>query len=385
MRRVGIFSIFAFVCLTLIGTSVAQEKPVTLGALYGLTGDWSPYGIPSSRGAMLYAEQANEAGGVLGRPLKLIIKDTTGSVEGAAGLASEILTEDPHVSALFGLSESDPVRAAAEVAAKAERLFVTSGATSPVLPYEVPTYLFLACFGDNVQAAAAAEFAYGTLKARSVAILYDAKHTYTRLLQDYFAKSFEARGGKVVSSIKFQGSEKFAAAAIRTADADIIFVAAEIPPEAAEYAKTLRDNGFDQPIVGGDGFDGDTAWKADQSLKDIYFTTHAFFGGDNLSAGLQEFRDAYAAAYDAAIPGAFAGLGYDTAGLLIAAIEKAGSADPDKLLQALSTLEGYEGVTGTISFVDDNRVPRKSVTILQIADGKRNFVDEIIPTQIPKP
>ncbi|MEZ4678407.1 MAG: hypothetical protein R2932_29740 [Caldilineaceae bacterium] len=47
----------------------------------------------------------------------------------------------------------------APAAAAAQRLFLTSGATSPQLPAQVPDYLYLACFGDNVQAAAAAEWA----------------------------------------------------------------------------------------------------------------------------------------------------------------------------------------------------------------------------------
>ena len=70
-----------------------------------------------------------------------------------------------NVSALFGLSDTDAVLAAAPPAAAAETLFLTSGATSPQLAEQIPTYLYLACFGDNDQAAAGAEYARQTLKA----------------------------------------------------------------------------------------------------------------------------------------------------------------------------------------------------------------------------
>jgi branched-chain amino acid transport system substrate-binding protein len=61
--------------------------------------------------------------------------------------------------------------AAARVAAVSHRVFLTSGATSPELPGAVPGFLFLACFGDNAQASAAAEWACQDRSARTVSIL----------------------------------------------------------------------------------------------------------------------------------------------------------------------------------------------------------------------
>ena len=363
----------------------ADEKPVTLGAVYGLTGAWSAYGLPSSRGAQLFVDQANAKGGVLERPLQLIVEDSESSIDGTAEAARALLSKQPEVVALFGLSESDPVRVAGEVAAKAERIFVTSGATSPKLPSEVPTYLFLACFGDNVQAAAAAEFAVSRLGARSVSILYDDSHTYTRLLQGYFRRAFEALGGEVRAHVKFDGAETIGSALDQLAEADIIFLATETPADSLAGAKALRAKGFDQPIVGGDGYDGERVWQAEPGLKDIYFSTHAYFGGDHPSPIVAAFREAYMAENGGVEPASFAGLGYDTAGLLAAAVEKAQSTAPDKVLAALSSIRDYQGVTGTISFVGGSRIPLKSVTILKVAEGQRQFVEQLVPRQVPSP
>jgi branched-chain amino acid transport system substrate-binding protein len=54
-------------------------------------------------------------------------------------------------------------------------------------------------------------------------------------------------------------------------------------------------------------------------------------------------------------------------------------------VQPLSSLEGYDGVTGQIIFSGSNRIPTKSVTILRIADGKQNFVSQVTPQSVPNP
>jgi ABC-type branched-subunit amino acid transport system substrate-binding protein len=222
------------------GADAADDVPVRLGAVYGLTGDWSPFDVPSTRGAQLFVKHANARGGVLGRPLALVVRDTEGKIDKAAEAIGSLVAEYPDMPAIFGLSESDPVIAAAKLAATDRRIFVTSGATSPKLPSQVPTWLFLACFGDNVQAAAAAEYAYDKLNARSASVAYDDSHTYTRLLQGYFIDSFKALGGEIRSVVKLAGAEDLANATGDLAPADIVFLAAETPPEAYAGVQTLR-------------------------------------------------------------------------------------------------------------------------------------------------
>jgi branched-chain amino acid transport system substrate-binding protein len=386
MRLISWLSIAIMAASVNVGVAIAaDDTPVRLGAVYGLTGDWSPFDVPSSRGAQLFVKQANAEGGVLGRPLALVVRDTGGKVEEAAEATASLIAEHPDMPAVFGLSESDPVIVAAKVAADDKRIFVTSGATSPKLPGQVPTWLFLACFGDNIQAAAAAEYAYKRLNARSASVAYDDGHTYTRLLQGYFIDSFKALGGEIRSVVKFTGPKGLADVTGDIAPADIVFLAAETPPEAYSGVQMLRADGFAQPIVGGDGFDGEKVWTEDPDLKDVYYSTHAYFGGDHPSAEVAAFRDAYMAEYGGVEPGSFAGLGYDAAGLIAAAIEKAGSTNVDAVLEALSTLHDFHGVTGTISFVDGSRIPLKSVTIIQIADGDRRFADQIVPSHVAKP
>ena len=61
-------------------------------------------------------------------------------------------------------------------------VFLTSGATSPLVPLQFPLYYFMTCFGDNTQAAAGAEYAYRTLEAKTAWLLFDDSTDYTVLL-----------------------------------------------------------------------------------------------------------------------------------------------------------------------------------------------------------
>jgi branched-chain amino acid transport system substrate-binding protein len=166
-------------------------EPVVLGAVYSLTGDKSDLGEPSSRGARLAVEQINAAGGIDGRQVKLILEDGKSDTAAVRRAVDGIINANPGVSALFGLSDTDLARSAGEASAEKRRVFLTSGATSPLLPDQVPGYLYMACFGDNVQAAAAAEWAYQQLNARTVAVVYDSTETYTTLLYKYFVDRLE--------------------------------------------------------------------------------------------------------------------------------------------------------------------------------------------------
>ena len=133
-----------------------------------------------------------------------------------------VLAGHPGVSAFLGLSDTDMVLGAAPVAAESGRLFLTSGATSPHLPAEIPRFLYLACFGDNVQAAAAAEFAFEQLGARSASVLYDSNDTYTKLLQGYFVARFVELGGDIRSSEAYSPGQ-LSGPISRLKQADVVF------------------------------------------------------------------------------------------------------------------------------------------------------------------
>jgi branched-chain amino acid transport system substrate-binding protein len=295
----------------------------------------------------------------------------------------KLIADQPEIAGLIGLSDTDMVLAAAKVAAERGFVFLTSGATSPLLPEQIPEYLFLACFGDNVQAAAGAEWAYDALKARTVAVLFRQGSTYTELLHGYFETRFKELGGKVLAIDSYSlDADDIGAKVAKLPAADLIYLAGQ-PDGVSLAVPILRSAGIEAPILGGDGLDIGEAWKAIDKTSKVYFTTHAYLGADNPAPAVNEFRAAFARAYPGKEPDAFAALGYDAARLLMAAIESAGSTDARAVREGLARTKDFAGATGNITFAAGDRIPLKSVTIMQADGGGQRFEAEILPRQVP--
>lgn len=366
------------------GSCSSGKGPVVVGAVYDLTGDQASLDGPSARGARLAAEEVNRTGGVLGRPVDLVVVDGESEPDVLRVRTADLLRKNPSTAALVGLSDSDMVLAAAPIAAAAERAFLTSGATSPLLPAQVPQWLYLACFGDNVQAAAAAEWLFEARGARTASIAYSTSNDYTRLLQRYFAERFAQLGGRIVSTVGYDPATVDQAALAALAPADVIYLAAQ-PPDAVAVTALLRGAGVPTPIVGGDGFDAPRAWAAHPSLGDVFFTTHAYLGADSPDARVLAFRALYLGTYPDSEPDAFTALGFDATQLMLDAIERAASDDPKDVRAALATTHDFPGVTGTISYESGSAIAKKTVTILAVEGGRERFVTALVPKSVPAP
>ena len=363
--------------------ATAADRPVVIGAMYNLTGGQEDLDVPSLRGARLAVDEANRKGGVLGRPVELIVRDGHTKPKVIAREAAGLFKQAPQVAGVFGFSDTDMVLAAAPVAARHKRVFITSGATSPRLPHAVPRYLFLACFGDNVQAAAGAEWAVTTLKAHTAVVLYKRTSTYAKLLHGYFQTRFKHLGGKVLAVRPYTlATIKDAVKALPKAD--LVYFAAQ-PNDVVAGVAALRGAGIATPVLGGDGLDIGAAWQQVAHADDIYFTTHAYLGADNPDARVQAFRAAYAKAYPGKAADAFSALGYDTARLLMAAIKSAGSTKPQAVREALAATHDFAGVTGTIGYNGDSRIPAKSVSIVAVMHGRQSLAATVLPQEIPPP
>lgn len=363
----------------------SSPKKIKLAAVYNLQGFQADLDQPSLRGAQLAIDQINQNGGLLGRQVDLDVIDGESRTLTIALKTSKYLKDNTDASAMFGLSDTDMVLAAAPLAAKHEHLFLTSGATSPRLPEQIPNYLYMTCFGDNVQAAVAAEWSHAKLQARTATIIYNEKFAYTKLLQGYFTTRFKQLGGDINAVVAYDSAKFNAHTFLNTAHADIVFLAAEGPQDAVKLVKTLRKAGFEEPIVGGDGFDSDTVWAQHPELDNIFFTSHVYLGANNPNPEVKKFRDAFIDKFPDQEPDAFSALGYDSVGLLKTAIENAHSDMPYQVLQAFSQIKNFPGVTGTISYLNKQQIPLKSVTLLAVEDGKIKWVEQKMPEQIPNP
>ncbi|MBX6322724.1 MAG: ABC transporter substrate-binding protein [Rhodospirillaceae bacterium] len=380
---------FGLIAAAAAGTpSFAAEDTIKIGAPANLTGALASLDGPSLNGEKLKVEEINAAGGVLGKKLELVIYDTKTDPTVIASTASQLINQDK-VPVIVGFTDSDSVLALGPIAQQAGIPFITPGATSPKLPDQVGDNMFLACFGDNVQAAAGAEFMLGQEKAKTAYLLTDNSTEYTTLLSGYFKEAYERGGGKIVLEDNYKSGDKSFTAQITKLKSlsekpDAVYVAA-MPDDIGLVVKQMRQAGITQPIVGGDGYDTPLLLEVGgEAANNVHFSTHAFMSEES-TPGIQKFYEAYQKAYGTKPENAFAALGYDAIGLVADAIKRAGSADPAKIREALASTKDFPGITGSISFRPGVRVPDKTVTMISVVDQKLTLGAEVTPSWVPNP
>ncbi len=394
MKRTGLFGRGALLAATFglaltAGSAAAEADSIKVGAPFNVTGALSSLDAPALNGAKLKAKEINAAGGVNGKTIDLVIYDTKSDPTVIASVASQLLNSDK-VPVAMGFTDSDSALALGPIFQQAGVPFVTPGATSPKLPEQVGTDMFLACFGDNVQAAAGAEFVLNKLKGKTVYLLRDNSTEYTTLLAKYFDEAFTKGGGTIIGGDDYKSGDKSFTAQITKLKAsaqkpDVLFISA-MPDDIGLIVKQMRQAGVTQPIVGGDGYDTPLLLSVGgNAANDVYYSTHAFMAPTGSTEAIAKFYTDYKAAYGTEPENAFAALGYDTLGLIADAIKRAGSEDPAKIREALAATKGYPGITGSITFPPGVRVPQKTVTMIAVKGDQLTLGAEVTPNWIPAP
>jgi branched-chain amino acid transport system substrate-binding protein len=353
-----------------------------------LTGDESALDLPAANGAKLAAKEINAAGGVLGRRIDFIVRDSQYKMDVTSQIAKQFVEEDKAV-ALVGFTDTDSVLASGPTIQKAGIPFITAGATSPKIPKQVGDMMFLACFGDNVQAAAGAEFAAKQF-GKTAYLLWDKGVEYTTLLGGYFKSRFTDLGGTIALEDSYDDKATDFSAQIAKVKAlpnqpDFYYVAA-MPYNIGTVVKQFRDAGLTGPIVGGDGYD-DPSWVAADGAasNNVYFSTHALNDAKSGTDAYKKFFAAYQKEYGHDPENAFAALGYDSVYLLVDAIKRAGSTDAQAIKSALEATKAFPGITGSITFSADAHVPQKGVTIIALKDGQYTLGAQVVPEKVPAP
>jgi branched-chain amino acid transport system substrate-binding protein len=381
-----VVSILVVALLSGIMSVVHAQDTIKIGGGFDLSGIESSLDIPASNGAQLAVKEINAAGGVLGQQIDFIVRDSKYQPDTTASIAKQFVEEDK-VAAVVGFTDSDSVLAAGPIIQEAGLPFITAGATSPKLPDQVGDMMFLACFGDNVQAAAGAEYSFKNF-GKTAYLLIDKGVEYTTLLGAYFKARFEELGGTIVLEDTYEDDATDFSAQITKLKAlseqPAFYYIAAMPYNVGPVVKQLREAGLTGPVVGGDGYDTpDLVSVAGDAANDVYFTTHALMDKDNGTDGIKKFIEAYNTEYGHDPENAFAALGYDAVYLLVDAIKRGGSTDAKAIQKALLETKDFPGITGSITFSEDSRVPQKGVTLIEVVDQKLTLAAEVVPEKVP--
>ncbi len=384
------FALLAVVALVLGACSTAPGAAGTIriGGGFALTGDESALDLPAANGAKLAVKEINAAGGVLGKQIELIIHDSQYKMDVTAQTAKQFVEQDK-VPLFIGYTDTDSVLASGPAFQNARIPFITVGATSPKLPKQVGDMMFLAAFGDNVQAAVGAEYAFKKF-GKNAYFLWDKGVEYTTLLGAYFKSRFTELGGTLVLEESYDDkatdfSPQIAKIKALATKPDFYYVAA-MPYNVGPIVKQFRDAGITGPIVGGDGYDTpDLVKVAGAAADNVYFTTHALMDATGGTDGIKKFIAAYNKEYGHDPENAFAALGYDTVYLMADAVKRANGTDSAAVKKALEETKGFPGITGSVTFSADAHVPQKGVTMIAITGGKFTLAAEVVPEKVPAP
>jgi branched-chain amino acid transport system substrate-binding protein len=391
MKALKLLLIAAFVFGAFLSTTraaVGQGDTIKIGGAFALTGDEASLDLPAANGAQLAVKEINANGGIMGKKIDFVVHDSKYQMDVTAQVARQFVEQDK-VVAVVGFTDSDSVLAAGPIIQKAGIPFITAGATSPKLPEQVGDLMFLACFGDNVQAAAGAEFAFNKF-GKTAYLLSDKGVEYTTLLGGYFKARFTQLGGTIVLEDTYEDkatdfSPQITKLKALSKQPDFYYIAA-MPYNIGPVLKQLRDAGLNGPVVGGDGYDTpDLVSVAGSASENTYFTTHALMDAQGGTEGIKKFITAYNKEYGHDPENAFAALGYDSVYLLADAITRAKSTDAQAIKKALEDTKGFKAITGAITFATGSHVPQKGVTMILVKDGKFTLAQEIVPEKVPDP
>ena len=353
------------------------EDPLAtrIGFLAPISGFQASFGIDALNGARLAVDEIDLQGGVLGHPINLIVKDTESQTEKTGAVVSELIDTDK-VAALIGEITTDRTLVAAPIAQEREIPLITPGATNDKIT-AAGNFVFRACYTDAFQAAVMAKFAR-SLDVENAAILFDASNPYGNDLKDAFKAEFLKQGGAVVAEESYRaGDADFSAQlnAIKLKNPDSIFLPSYYA-EAALIIKQARQLGIDVPFLGTDGWDSNEFLKiGGTAVNNCYFACH--FSSEHLSDKVSAFNDAYLAKFQSPPP-PLAALAYDAVWLIADALQRAGSAEPAALRDALAGTKDFSGVTGIIT-MDEARNPKKPGIIIRVQDGKFTYLETVEP------
>lgn len=112
-----------FMTLCFISDSVAADPGIVrIGLNYPETGPYAKQGLDQKRAAEIAVEEINASGGILGKKVQLVLRDTKSNAKTARGNAVE-LYDDFGVPMIMGGSSSAVAIASGEVALQKDRLF----------------------------------------------------------------------------------------------------------------------------------------------------------------------------------------------------------------------------------------------------------------------
>ena len=365
--------VFALVCVAVLCVPAFAAKPIVIGQIATVTGDFAAYGVAEVEAVKIAVKEINDAGGVLGRPLEVIMYDCRTRQEDMVNAARRLVEQD-RVCAVVGPTGSGICIAGAPVFNRRHVPQVMTLPTNPLVTVDesgkVRPYSFRICFLDPYQGEIIAQFSAKNLGAKKAALLYDVSSDYSQGLRDFFIKGFTAAGGKLVADEGFRADDvdfRSQLTNMKESGADVLifpFMGKSLPLAV----KQARELGIELPIIGGDGY-GDFMWEiCGDTMRNTYWVSHVDRYDPTLAGFFEKYLETTGTECQEFLNGVLA---YDCVYWVKDAIERAGSDDPEKIRDALEDTKGLNLMHCVLTIDEFHNPKDKDGVILKCDETQR--------------
>ena len=355
----------------------ADSEVIKIGGIGPLSGPNSTYGISVKEGADLLAEEINAAGGINGKKVEFIFEDDQSDNPVAASAFNKLVDKDG-VCAILGGVTSGTTLAIAPNSINKKIPMITPTGTEPTITNVGGDFMFRGCFVDSFQGEILAKYTKEKLGKTTAAVLYNSSSDYSKGIANAYKETLEKNGGQVVEFLSYSSDKetdfKAQLTKIKSANPEVI-VLPDYYNVVGLIAKQARDMGITSQFLGGDGWESEELTKIGGTAVDGAIYINHYYAEDT-DENVKSFVDSYTKKYNKT-PDCFAALSYDTAKILVKAIEKANSTDGTAIRDALAGME-INSVTGNIKF-NEERSAVKSAAIIKINGDKKELNDKVNP------
>lgn len=342
--------------------------PIKIGVMAPLTGDGAAYGEPAVNIYKLALKEINDAGGIDGNLIELVIEDSKCSGEGGANAAQKLVNIDKVKIILGGICSGETL-SAIPIAEAGKVAMISPGASSPDLTGK--SRFFARNYpGDSAQGKLLADVAYNKQSVKSVYILAE-QTDYAQGIAKVFSTEFTNFGGEVTSE-SFPSNVtdlRQVVTKAKAANPDAFMMVVQTPATGQKILKAMQDLQWKPKLFSGDVVPGDPATMS--QYKDVLNGTFvAEVGTDANNPVFKHALELYKTNYGADMP--FQSYGqteWDALFILRDAIKAVGY-DGEKIANWLhNDVKNWQGAAGSVT-IGTNGDPLVGHRAEIIKDGK---------------
>lgn len=358
----------------------STDEPIKIGAVLDITGAGASLGVPERNTLLMLTEALNEAGGINGREIEMIIEDNQSTEDGAARAATELIQSED-VDILLGASRTGPSLAMRPIAEQAEIPMISLAANAAIV--EGSDWVFKTAQNDVVVIeriiADAAEKGYETL-----ALARDASG-FGEGVPELFNEVGAEAGIEIIAVEEFApDATDFTAQMVnlRDTDADAVVIWG-IPPAAAIAQQAYRQLQVDKPVYQSHGIGNQVFLEtAGESAEGLIAPLGRLLVADQLPEDdpqkevITDYIEQYTEAFPDETPSTFGGHAYDAFMIATQVIEEVGT-DPNAIRDALETFGPYAGITGVFQMTpeDHSGLTNEALAMVTIENGEWTLVE----------